>query len=108
MATNNPIVIDVNDREGGRVFFFIVQPPQHGLLYYFNRDETLGVVTTNNFQVLDTFAPNEDPHLFYVPDPDYNTDGALPDSFTFRIFDEQLLEWRCQPTVNLYVTGVPN
>jgi hypothetical protein len=106
--SNAPIVIDVNDRDGERVFFFIMQIPQHGRLYFQHRDETWGYVTHTNFQLLDYFQGGDQPRLFYVPDPDFSSDGGQPDSFSFRILDLSLNEWRCQPTVLLYVTNVPD
>ena len=104
MATNMPIVIHLEDRDGDRVFFFIARPPEHGRLYFQHRDETWGFVNSSNFQVLDSFYPGEHPRLFYVPDPGFHTDGGEPDSFSFRIVDWQLHAWRCEPVVKLYVT----
>jgi hypothetical protein len=105
-ATNSPIVIHLDDRDEDRVYFFIVRPPAHGRLFFQSRDETWRFVTASNFQVLDSFYPGEHPRFFYVPDPDFHTDGREPDRFSFRVTDWQLNTWRCEPVVNLYVTGV--
>ena len=104
--SNAPIVINMNERDGERVYLFITQLPQHGRLYFQHRDETWGYVTHTNFQLLDYFYDGEQMRVFYVPDPDFSTDGGAPDSFSFRVMDWSLNEWRCQPTVLLYVTNV--
>lgn len=107
MATNNPITIPISDRDGGGIIFIIDQIPQHGTLYYFNRDFSVASVDSDNWQVLDSFKPGEVPTFFYVPDPGFTTDnGAAPDSFSFELeeFDDpNLITWRCQPTVLIYV-----
>src|SRR5207247_8012336 len=84
-VTNSPMVIHLDDRDGDRIFFTVTRLPEHGRLYFQNRDEEWEYVTSTNFQVLDYFFPGDDLNLFFVLDSGFNTEACQPDCFASRV-----------------------